>query len=315
MPPNQLKDLHLLCILILSFKLRCFGWFIYLEVLFDWCDWAHARTNQLSPFNAPQTHTHTQQFCAKHWDPGHLLSVASDNEKFCTRKHIKINFFGQSFRRKNETEKENMERERRRETKHTYRTEFKLFCVCAAQRKSENWKNLNWIISILAKRKTFQIRYRATERIESLRFVNVFLVFGCETEKRGWERWASYNMTRSVWYRSKWDGEKELPGKQQEFSLREHKSYTREPKKNQQHYVWRKGNPGTRTEYVHHGKILLGEWYTILNWHDTLFFYFLEKKCLSSSKKSHTEVNNEWKEKHKKQTNTHRKEMYWMHPL
>lgn len=59
MPPNQLKDLHLFCILILSFKLRCFGWFIYLEVLFDWCDWAHARTNQLSPFNAPQTHTHT----------------------------------------------------------------------------------------------------------------------------------------------------------------------------------------------------------------------------------------------------------------
>lgn len=50
-------------------------------------------------------------------------------------------------------------------------------------------------------------------------------------EERGWERWASYNMTRSVWYRSKWDGEKELPEKQQEFSLREHKSYTREPKK------------------------------------------------------------------------------------
>lgn len=83
------------------------------------------------------THTHTQQFCAKHWDPGHLLSVASDNEKFCTRKHIKINFFGQSFRRKNETEKENMEREREEEKRNTH-TVPNLNCfVCARHNESQ----------------------------------------------------------------------------------------------------------------------------------------------------------------------------------
>lgn len=61
-----------------------------------------------------------------------IIVGGSDSEIFCTRKHIKINFLGKSFRReKLKQKKESAESEAKKKHMNTpkHRTEFKLFCV------------------------------------------------------------------------------------------------------------------------------------------------------------------------------------------
>lgn len=159
---------------------------------------------------------------------------------------------------------------------------FKLFCVCA-QWKSEDWKNFNWIISILAKRKTFLTRYGSKEQSF---FVNGFFFFQLLMLRRKRRKHTKHRVCKETTYTRR----KKTTRKQQEFYLKRIAT------------VWKKNAYGGKKNKTNRKKnsvavkTLSGEWYTILNWHDTLFSRSLrvtEKNC------GKDEVNNKFRKKEK----------------